>query len=252
MKKQFKIEEAKVEQVNKILININSRKAIGPDKIPPKIVKLSANIIDSQFVASIRPVFKGKGKQTEIKNDRPVSTLNCFSKVYERFIHENLMSSVTNFLSDFISAYRKGYSTNHVVLRLIENWKAALDSNLFTGAVLMDLSKAFDCISHDLLTPKLHAYGFSFKTLTSLNSYLRNHRQCVKINNICSDFLKILSGVPQGSILRPILFDIFLNDLFLCLKNTDLHNFADNNTITAACDQLADLRRTISGMVQEK
>ena len=116
----------------------------------------------------------------------------------------------------------------------------------------MDLSKAFDCISHDLLTPKLHAYGFSFKTLTSLNSYLRNHRQCVKINNICSDFLKILSGVPQGSILRPILFDIFLNDLFLCLKNTDLHNFADNNTITAACDQLADLRRTISGMVQEK
>ena len=250
MKKQFKIEEAKVEQVNKILRNINSRKAIGPDKIPPKIVKLSANIIDS--VASIRPVFKGKGKQTEIKNNRPVSTLNCFSKVYERFIHENLMSLVTNFLSDFISAYRKGYCTNHVVLRLTENWKAALDSNLFTGAVLMDLSKAFDYISHDLLTPKLHAYGFSFKTLTSLNSYLRNHRQCVKINNICSDFLKILSGVPQGSILRPILFDIFLNDLFLCLKNTDLHNFAENNTITAACDQLADLRRTISGMVQEK
>ena len=141
VKKQFKIEEAKFEQVNKILRNINSRKATGPNKIPPKIVKMPANIIgshltniinsdlkrnafsDSAKVALIRPIFKGKGERTKIKNYRPVSILNSFSKVYERFIHENLMSSVTNFLSDIISAYRKGYSTNHVLLILIENWK---------------------------------------------------------------------------------------------------------------------------------
>ena len=104
----------------------------------------------------------------------------------------------------------------------------------------MDLSKAFDCISHDLLIAKLHGYGFSFETLTFLNSYLRNRKQCVKINNICN-VLKILSGGPQGSILGPILFNIFLNDLFLSLKNTDLHNFEDDNTITAVCDQLPDL-----------
>ena len=83
------------------------------------------------------------------------------------------MSSVTNFLSHFISAYRKGYSTNHVLLRLPENWKAALDSNLFTGAVFMDLSKAFYCIPHVLLIAKLHAHGFSFETLTFLNSLLK-------------------------------------------------------------------------------
>ena len=237
MKKKFEIEEAKVEQVNKILRNVNSRKATGPDKTPPKIVKISANSIDSHLtnisnndlkrnafsdsakVASICLIFKGKGERNEIKNYRPVRIVNCFSKVYERFIHRNLMSSVTNFLSDFISAYRKGNSTNHLLLRLIENWEAALDRNLFTGAFLMDLSKAFDCIPHDLLIAKLHAYGFSFERLTFLNSYLRNHKQCAKINNICSDFLKILSGVPQGSILGPILFNIFLNDLFLCLKN---------------------------------
>ena len=105
VKKEFKIEEAKVEQINKVLRNINSRKATGPDKIPPKIVKMSANIIDfhltnmintdlkrnafseSAKVASIRPIFKGKGERTEIKNYRPISILNCFSKVYERFIH---------------------------------------------------------------------------------------------------------------------------------------------------------------------
>ena len=123
------------------------------------------------------------------------------------------------FLSDFIPAYRKEYSTNHVLLRLIENWKAALDSNLFTGAVLMDLSKTFDCYALDLLIAKLHAYRFSFERLSFLNSYLKNHKQCVKINNIFSDLLKILSGVPQGSILGPISFNIFLNDLLLCLKN---------------------------------
>ena len=105
-------------------------------------------------------------ERTEIKNYRPVSILNCFSKVYERFIHKNLTASVTKFLSDFISAYRKRYSTNHVLLKLIENWKAVIDSNLFTGAVLMDSSKAFDSIPHDLLITKLHAYGFSLETLT--------------------------------------------------------------------------------------
>ena len=108
---------------------------------------------------------------------------------------------------------------------------------------MIDLSKAFDCIPRDLLIAKLHIYGFSFETLIFLNSYLRNHKQCVKINNICSDFLKIFSGEPHGSKLGPILFNIFLHDLFLCLKKTDLHNFANDNT--AVCDQLAELRKIL-------
>ena len=101
-KKQFKIEEAKVEQITKILRNINSRKATGPDKSPPKIVKMSANIIDSHL--------------TNIINSDLNS--NAFSD----------SAKVATFLSDFISAYRKGYSTNQVLLRLTENWKAALDT----------------------------------------------------------------------------------------------------------------------------
>ena len=82
----------------------------------------------------------------------------------------------------------------------------------------MGLSKAFDCIPHNKLIAKLHAYGLSFNTVTFLNSYLKDRKQNVRINNIFSAFQNILSGVAQGSILGPILFNIFLNDLFLCIK----------------------------------
>ena len=103
----------------------------------------------------------------------------------------------------------------------------------------------FDCIPHDLLIAKLHAYGLSFDTVTFLNSYLKDWKQNVTINNIFSAFQNILSGVPQSYILGPILFNIFLNDLFVCIKKSDLHNFADDNTIPATCNTLTGLLETL-------
>ena len=131
------------------------------------------------------------------------------------------------------------------MIRLIKNWKTALDKSSFTGAVLMNLSKAFDCIPHDLLIAKLYAYGQSFSLVTFLNSQLKDRKQNVRINNIFSEFQNILSGVPQCSILGRILVNIFLNDLFLCIKKSDLHNFADDNTITATCNTLTGLLKTL-------
>ena len=145
------------------------------------------------------------------------------------------------FLSKFICAYRKKYSSNHVLIRLIENWRLHLDDKKFVGAVLMDLSKAFDCVPHDLLIAKMHAYGFDFDILNLFLSYLKNRKQGVKVNNHVSELLIILSGVPQGSILGPILFNLFINDLVLFINNSELSNYADDNTISAWADSIRDL-----------
>ena len=110
-----------------------------------------------------------------------------------------------------------------MLLRLIEEWETNLDNNFAVGAVLVDLSKAFDCIPHDLLIAKLAAYGFEEKTLLYIYSYLEN-REHVKINNINSNFQTIKFGVPQGSIVGPILFNIFFSDFFFFLCNESVHN----------------------------
>ena len=121
----------------------------------------------------------------------------------------------------------------------------ASDKNLFTGALLMGSSEEFDCIPHDLLIAKLHAYGLNCDTVTFLNSYSNNRKQNVRINNIFSALQYILSAVPQGSILGPILFNIFLNDLFLCIKKSNLDNFSNDNTIFATCNTLAGLLKNL-------
>ena len=105
--------------------------------------------------------------KNEIKNYRPVSILNWFSKIYEKFLNKQLLPFVNRFLSKLVSAHRSGYSTNYILIRLIEIWRHTLDNNLFAGAVLMDLSKAFNCIPHDLLIAKLHAYGPDFDRVTT-------------------------------------------------------------------------------------
>ena len=137
------------------------------------------------------------------------------------------------------------YSSNQVLIRLIENWKLQLDNKKYVGAVLMDLSKAFDCVPHDLLIAKMHAYGFAENTLLLFFSYLKNRKQGVKVNSNIANFLTMISGVPQGSILGPTLFNLFINDIILFMKKSELSNYADDNTIAAWADTIKELINTL-------
>ena len=138
------------------------------------------------------------------------------------------------------------HSYHHVLIRLLEEWRKALDDGNLVGAMLMDLSKAFDCIPHNFLIAQLQAYGFQNESLIHIYSYLKGRRQCVKINNVYSKFLTILAGISQGSILGPILFNIFINDFYYFLEKASLHGFADDHTISAVSKTIESLQHILN------
>ena len=128
-------------------------------------------------------------------------------------------------LSPYLCGYRKGYSTQNAITAMIEKWKASLDKQAYSGAILMDLSKAFDSLNHNLLLAKLNAYGFDKKSLTMIKRYLSNRYQRIKINTTFSSWAELLLGLSQGSVLGPLLFNIYINDLFFTNSQTEVCNF---------------------------
>ena len=151
-------------------------------------------------------------------------------------------------LSPLIPAYRKNYITQHTSLRLLEERREHLVNNKTVGRTLMDLSKASDCLSHDLLLPNLAAYGIDDNLILYIHSYLSNRKQCVCINNTLSEFNKVIFGVPQGSIVGPIFFNCFFNDFYYFIKKANERNFADDNTLTTFAQ---NVRRLISILESE-
>ena len=113
----------------------------------------------------------------------------------------------------------------------MKNWQKCLDKSGVVGTVLMDLSKAYDCLPHDLLLAKLSAYGFDESAITLIANYLSNRYQHVKIGSTFSSYLEILGGAPQGSILGLILFNVFINDFIFFIQETEVSNFADDTTL---------------------
>ena len=135
----------------------------------------------------------------------------------------------------------KGFSTQYALLSLIERWKKILDEKAFGGAVLMDLSKTFDTLNHELLIAKFSAYEFNNESLKLIQSYLINRWQGTKINKSFSRWTELLQGVPQGSVLGVFLFNIYLNDLFFLVDYTEVYNFADDPTFFACDNDLGSL-----------
>ena len=140
--------------------------------------------------------------------------------------------------SKFQCAFRKGFNAQHCLITMIEKWRRSVNGGGRAGALLTDLSKIFDCIDHELLIAKLYAYGFDKNSLYFVNSYLKGRKQRTEINSSYSAFAEILFGVTQSSILGPLLFNIYICDLFIENSDTDIANYADDNTPYACSSDL--------------
>ena len=138
-----------------------------------------------------------------------MSVLTAISKTYETVLNDQMVNHFCALFNYLLSAFRKLYRCQTLVIGFIEDLKSALDTNMKIGAVFMDLSKAFDCLPHGLLIAKLHAYGPSTAGCHMMFSYLKGCRQRVKISNSRSSWKLLSKGVPKGSILDPFLFNVF-------------------------------------------
>ena len=179
-------------------------------------------------LADISPIFKKDDRLCK-ENYRSVNLLTIVSKLFENNMSDQLTDYFRHLLCSSLSAYRKGYSCQHVILRLTEYWRQALDNGNTVGTIAMDLSRAFDKMPHALLIAKLNAYGLSEDACNLIINYLTNPRHSVKISGTWSHWATINRGVPQGSVLGPLLFNIFLNDLFYVNMTSEIANYTDDN-----------------------
>ena len=230
-----------VREMHEKILTLDPTKASVENDIPTKILIESNDISDvyltniynnsidrQKFSDSLKHVIPTHKKEEKSKkeNYRPISLLSAISKLYERDMYVQILHYIEKYFSPYLFGFRKGCSTEQCLNVMLETWKKALDKKT-VGAVLTDLSKAFDCLKHKLLIAKLAAYGFDREDLTFTYNYLSNRKLRTKIKSHFSSRRDILYGVTQGSILGPLLFNIFLNDIFLFIENA---NYADDTT----------------------
>ena len=221
----FCFKEVSIEEIQKEILNLNNKKASQNFDIPTKIIKENCDIFEKvlcSFIndsiksfclkeADVTPIHR-KGKKDKKENYRPVSILPVLSKIFERIMFIKMSAFFEDIFNKQQCGFRKGYNTQQCLLKMLEKWKRSVDEGKVFGALLTDLSKASGCLDHELLIAKLNAYGFSLPVLRLINDYLFNRRQQTSIGNSFSDWFEVILVVPQGSILRPLLFNIFLAD----------------------------------------
>ena len=232
----------------------STKKASGA--IPIKTVKLAnkknckdlANCINecikqNKFpnelkIADITTIFK-KEDPLDKTNYRTISILPTVTKIFERILFNQLQRFSNKSLSPLLCDFRKGNSNQYALINLLQKWyKCLYASNGIVGTLLMDLAKAYDCVNHDLIIAKLEAYGVGENSLRLIQNYFSQRQQRLKVGSSFSEWLEIVLGIPQGSILGPILFNVFINDLLLFIKKTYINNFADDTTLYACGKEL--------------
>lgn len=237
-------------EVRSTILNLKNTSA-GLDKVHASYIKDVVDVISGPFAYIVNlifetgvfpkelkksktiPVFK-KGDRTMISNYRPISILPFFSKVVEKLLEQRLSNYLDqkNIITKRQFGFRHGFSTNLALIALTDKLKKEIDQGKIVGSVFIDFTKAFDTITHDILFRKLASYGIIGPPLKLIQSYLLNREQTISLSDVLSDTKIINIGVPQGSILGPILFLLYINDLPNCLSpEMECLLYADDTTI---------------------
>lgn len=246
-----------VDSVSQLLSKLDPSKSAGPDLLPaqfltrcsktiavPLTILFNRSLVEHTVPevwkrAYVTPVYK-KGSRSDIANYRPISKLCIVSKVLERIIYDQLYSALKHSFSVTQHGFMRGRSVVSNLVILNELLTSHMDSGCQVDVVYTDYSKAFDRIQPDLLVRKLQKVGVSGDLLRWLTSYINNRSQAVVVKNYISGWLTVPSGVPQGSLLGPLLFAVFVNDIEQCFEFSQLLCFADDMKIIAPISSLAD------------
>ena len=253
------------DEILKTVKALKNKSSCGTDHISPKLIKcciysiidplksiINASLETGQFpeafkLAKVIPVYK-KNNKKDMTNYRPISILSTFSKIIEKIVHKRLYSFMIkhNLLYNSQYGFRTHHSTEHTVLELQNMIAENINNKLLTAGVFLDLSKAFDTINHSILINKLQFYGIRGVALDWFKSYLYTRKQIVQIGTAKSSPLTLHTGVPQGSNLGPLLFIIYINDMYVSTNTGNVIHFADDTCLLFTFESIQQLQSNIN------
>ena len=261
----FLITSTNKEEIYKIIKFLKSNKSCRPNSIPTKDLHILqdqisnhlATICNLSFSTGVFPAIlktakvisiHKKNSKLEVSNYRPISLLSNIDKIFEKLMDSRLIEFLEGKQSLYYRqfGFRKDFSTNHSILTLLESIQKALDDGQFACGIFIDLEKAFDTVSHDILLEKLNHYGIRGIANDWFRSYLSDRTQFISINGFNSDYKTVKYGVPQGSVLGPLLFLIFINDLNIAIKNSETFHFADDTCLLNIKDSIKKINKVVN------
>ena len=238
------------DELKNVINKINVRKSIGPDELDPRVIKNcqeqiskplsiiinnifeTGDIPDELKIGKIIPIYKNKEKDLP-KNYRPITVLSVFTKIFEKILYNRLSNFMekNKIINKKQYGFRNNYNTEKALCDSINKIKWQLDKGNIVMVTYFDLTKAFDVINRDILTQKLQYYGIRGTSLKLMKNYLNNRQQYVQIGQTKSDILINEWGVPQGSNMGPMLYNLFVNDIFTAEENIELILYADDTSV---------------------